>query len=141
MIPTAKQAALAMRDEQIVDLLDKLSRFRALSNDETDLMERTLHRLGPKREVWRWTKNEDKLIRMMLARRRRRGGSKPYQVENDARLLAEKLGRSYLAVLRRMSRLSATANRRNGAVQLFKREAPEATAMMAVPCQTVPSAM
>lgn len=133
----AKQAALVQRDRQIIGLLDKLSRFRPLDDEESSLMERSLRQLGPKRGVWRWQPHEDRAIKALMRKRAKNGGPKPYQPDDDVKILAERLGRTYWAVIRRMERLRKAAP----AGQLFKRGATPRGAMMA-PCQgNQPAAM
>ena len=127
----AKQAALIQRDRQIIGLLDKLSRYRPLDDEESGLMERSLRHLGPKRAVWRWTQSEDRAIKRLMRKRALNGGPKPYQQDDDVKLLAARLGRTYWAVIRRMERLR---NAGKAPAQLFKRERHGNGAMMP-PCQ------
>lgn len=97
--------ATKWRDMTIVALLEKLARERDLDPDESALMERTVRRLTPKREVWRWSEKEDRLLLAMIRRRARMGRPKPFQRNDEIRNLADQLGRSYFAVHRRMERL------------------------------------
>jgi hypothetical protein len=97
--------AATWRDQTIVGLLEKLARERNLTDDESTLMERTVRRITPKREVWRWHPDEDRMIKDLLARRRRRGPPKPFKRNDEIRLLAIQLGRTEWAVRRRMERL------------------------------------
>ena len=97
--------ATRWRDQTIIDLLDKLQRERDLNPDESALMERTIRRLTPKREVWRWSEKEDRVLKTVLRRRSRNGPPKPFQRNDEVRLLAETFGRTEWAVYRRMERL------------------------------------
>jgi hypothetical protein len=97
--------AVRWRDQTIVQLLEKLSRHRNLEEDESALMERTVRRLTPRREVWRWTEKEDRLLKAMIRRRARVGPPKPFQRNDEVRKIAEAFGRTEWAVYRRMERL------------------------------------
>lgn len=101
------------RDRLIVALLDALSRQRTLNRDELAMMDNACRRLGiriGKRDKGRWTPEEDALLAELHAKWIRSGRPPPYQPDNTVRDLAESLGRSYLAVHRRMERL----RKRNG---------------------------
>lgn len=126
----AKQAALVQRDRQIIGLLDKLSRYRPLDDEESGMMERSLRHLGPKRAVWRWTPGEDRAIKRLMRKRALNGGPKPYQPDDDVKVLAGRLGRTYWAVIRRMERLR---NSGKAPGQLFKRGVANDGAIMP-PC-------
>lgn len=102
--------ATKWRDQTIVQLLEKLARHRELQPEESSLMERTVRRLTPKREVWRWSEKEDRLLLAMIRRRARVGRPKPFQRNDEIRNLADQLGRSYFAVHRRMERLRKRRN-------------------------------
>lgn len=93
------------RDQTIVTLLEKLGKVRDLDETESSLMERTVRRLTPKREVWRWSEKEDRLLLALIRRRARKGRPKPFQRNDEIRNLADELGRSYFAVHRRIERL------------------------------------
>lgn len=105
MASASPRSATKWRDETIVDLLAKLQRCRELGEDETSLLERTVRRITPKRAKWYWHPDEDRKIKDLIARRRRRGPAKPYQRNDEIRLLAIQLGRTEWAVRRRMERL------------------------------------
>ena len=115
------RSATKWRDQTIVRLLEKLSRHGELSEEDSVLMERTVRRLKPRREVWRWTEEEDRQIKRLIARRPIRlryvRYAKPFKRNDEVRVLAEKLGRSEWAVYRRMERLrkcSEARKRRKG---------------------------
>lgn len=114
MVPF-KRNALKVRDEAIYHLLDKLGRCRPLDDWESDLLLRTSNRLAVKRERWHWTPDDDHAVLVFMVHRQRKGLPRPYQRNNEVRRLATRLGRSYMAVHRRMERLRA----RNE--ELFKR--------------------
>jgi len=116
-----KTQAVKMRDEVICDLLERLCRVRPLDDEETALLAKTVLRLGIRQGHWRWTRNEDKAVQRLIARRMISGPSQPFIYNDEVRLLAARLGRSYMAVHRRMERL----RRRRGIppLKLFKREA------------------
>lgn len=97
--------ATKWRDQTIVTLLEKLQRCRDLEPEESALMERTVRRLTPKREVWRWSEKEDRLLQSFIRRRARAGRPKPFQRNDEVRALAQELGRTYFAVHRRIERL------------------------------------
>lgn len=97
--------ATRWRDQTIIALLEKLARHRELDETESSLMERTVRRLTPKREVWRWSEKEDRLLLSIIKRRARRGRTKPFQRNDEVRRIAEQLGRTDWAVYRRMERL------------------------------------
>jgi hypothetical protein len=93
------------RDQTIINLLGKLQRERDLQPDESALLERTVRRLTPRREVWRWSEKEDRLLKAFIRRRARIGRPKPFQPNDEVRLLATSMGRTYMAVHRRIERL------------------------------------
>ncbi|MES2902674.1 MAG: hypothetical protein V4696_00670 [Pseudomonadota bacterium] len=97
--------AVKWRDQTIVTLLEKLNRHRELEPEERVLMDRTIRRITPKRDVWRWSEKEDRLLLAFMKRRTRAGRPKPFQPNDEVRNLAEELGRSYFAVHRRIERL------------------------------------
>lgn len=97
-------AAVRWRDEAIVELLEKLQRERDLKEAELVLMERTVRRLTPKRSIWRWYHNEDQQL-MPIIQRIKAKGPRPFRRNDEIRLLAQKLGRTEWAVIRRMERL------------------------------------
>jgi hypothetical protein len=93
------------RDQVIINLLGKLQRERDLEPDESALLERTVRRMTPRREVWRWSEKEDRLLRALIRRRARLGGPKPFQKCDEVRNIAAEFNRSYMAVHRRIERL------------------------------------
>ena len=112
--------ATKWRDQTIIELLGKLQRCRDLDEVETALLDRTVRRLTPKREVWRWSEKEDRLLKAFIRKRARTGRPKPFQPNDEVRQLAEQLGRTYFATHRRIERLrkgqqcSSAARRGNG---------------------------
>lgn len=111
-VATSPRSATKWRDQTIIDLLGKVQKCRALDDDETAMLERTVRRLKPKRAVWRWHADEDrKILDLMARRRRRRMPPKLFCRNDEIRLLAIQLGRTEWAVRRRMERLR---KRRNG---------------------------
>lgn len=105
-VASSTRSATKWRDQQIIDLLGKVQRCRPLSDDETVLLERTVRRLKPKRSVWFWHPDEDRVILDLMARRRRRRAPpKLFHRNDEVRLLAIRLGRTEWAVRRRMERL------------------------------------
>lgn len=105
-VPSSARSATKWRDHTIIDLLGKVQRCRPLSDEETNLLERTVRRIKPKRSVWFWHPSEDQqILNLMARRRRRRIQPKPYQRNDEIRLLALHLGRTEWAVRRRMERL------------------------------------
>lgn len=106
------RAALKWRDETIVNLLEKVQRCRPLNEEEEGLLERTVRRITPKRQRWYWHPDEDRMIKDLMARRRRRGPTRPFQRNDEIRLLAIQLGRTEWAVRRRMERLGKMKRKR-----------------------------
>jgi hypothetical protein len=98
-------AAIRWRDQTIVQLLEKLQRQRDLEECESALMERTVRRLTPPREIWRWSEKEDRTLKAFIKRRARLGRPKPFQPNDEVRILAAEMGRTYMAVHRRIERL------------------------------------
>jgi hypothetical protein len=103
------------RDQTIIDLLAKVSRCRPLNDEEQGLLDRTIRRVTPKRAIWRWHADEDRKIKDLMARRRRRTQPpKLFHRNDEIRLLAIQLGRTEWAVRRRMERIRK-AKRKVGA--------------------------
>ncbi len=106
-ISTAK--AFKRRDEIIVDLLGTIQRHRELNEDERALFERTVRRITPKREVWRWSEREDRMLLTIIKQRpveaRYLGYGRPFKRNDLIRQIAAELGRTEYAVYRRMERL------------------------------------
>jgi hypothetical protein len=113
-------SAVRSRDETIVNLLGSLQRHRDLDNSETALLERTVRRLTPPRDIWRWSAAEDRKLKLFIRKRARIGRPKPFQPNDEVRQLAAEMGRTYMAVHRRIERLrkrmkcSDAANGRKG---------------------------
>lgn len=97
--------AVRWRDQTIISLLESLQRERDLKEGESALMERTVRRLTPRREIWRWSEKEDRLLKAMIRCWPRLRQQKPYQPNDRIRKVAEELGRTEMAIYRRMERL------------------------------------
>lgn len=102
--------AIKSRDQTIVDLLGRLQRVRALDDIETILLERTVRRLTPPREIWRWSEREDRILKAFIKRRARIGRPKPFQPNDEVRQIAASMGRTYMATHRRIERLRKRMN-------------------------------
>jgi hypothetical protein len=94
-----------LADQTIISLLESLQRERELREDESSLMERTVRRMTPRREIWRWSEREDRMLKEFIKRRAKVGRPKPFQPNDEVRLLAAGMGRTYMAVHRRIERL------------------------------------
>jgi hypothetical protein len=103
-------AAVRSRDETIVNLLGSLQRIRDLDQGETALLERTVRRLTPPREIWRWSAQEDLKLKAFIKRRSKTGRPRPFEGDDEVRQLAESMGRTYWAVHRRIERLRKKCN-------------------------------
>jgi hypothetical protein len=112
--PPRMRPATKWRDQTIINLLTKLARERDLDAEESVLMERTVRRQTPPREIWRWKQTEDQQIIDLIKRRKRLGQPKPFQKNDEVRLLAAKLGRTEWAVYRRMERLRKKCSNASG---------------------------
>jgi hypothetical protein len=120
-----KTQAVRRRDLIIFELLEHLCRARPLNVDETELLNRTMQRLGAKQPNWRWSAEEDTLVRQFIYRRLRSGPPPLFLPNDEVRLLAARLGRSYMAVHRRMERIRKRATIHTEAPEkLFKRGRP-----------------
>lgn len=115
-----KWLGIAWRDKELLGLLEKLSRLRPLASDEAALMQALLYRCnGRQNERWWWTKEEDAELARLNARWARYGRPPPYQQDDQIRSVAEKFGRSYMAVHRRLERLRKKRGWKRP--QMFKR--------------------
>lgn len=121
--PQRPNTAVKWRDQTILGLIEKLSRVRNLDPDEEALQERTVRRLTPKRDVWRWSEKEDRLLKAVIRRRARKGPPKPFQRNDEVRLLAETFGRTEWAVYRRMERLRKCSRAKRKAARVGSRDA------------------
>lgn len=99
------RVAIAWRDQTIAKLFSEIKRVRPLNPEEKQLFDRALAGLGPKREVWHWTEKEDRALLKFMARRHRTGRPQPFKPNDEILNLAVELGRSYMAVHRRIERL------------------------------------
>jgi hypothetical protein len=93
------------RAELIVRELEALN--RALTEAESIQLERALMRLGPKRDIWRWSAKEDRKLILLIKRRGYSLRIKPFQRNDEVQRIADDMGRSYLAVHKRIQRLRA----------------------------------
>lgn len=93
------------RCRAIIGLIEEARASRDMTEEERRLLAYARSRVGWKREVWRWSEWEDRELRLFLAKRRHTGRPKPFQRDDQVRLLADRLGRSYMAVHRRLERL------------------------------------
>lgn len=107
-----QRAALIVAELESID--------RALSDQESALLERSLQRLGPKRDIWRWSERDDRKLVLLIKRRGYSLRLKPFQRNDEVQRIAEDMGRSYLAVHKRIQRLRIrmecpnVSNRRKG---------------------------
>lgn len=92
-----------LRAEITIAQLEALD--RALTEAESLSLERALLRLGPKRDVWRWSAREDRKVVLLIKRRGYSLRIKPFERNDEVRRLAIDLGRSYESVLKRIQRL------------------------------------
>jgi hypothetical protein len=97
--------AIKRRDQTIVGLLETIQRYRELNPDESLLQERTVRRLTPRRDIWKWTPAEDRKLKAFIRKRARAGRPKPFQPNDEVRALAAEMGRTYMAIHRRIERL------------------------------------
>lgn len=107
---TGARSATKWRDQTIIGLLEKLSRERELHPEECALMERTVRRLKPKRSIWRWSEKEDRLLSEFIKRRAYLPRPKPFQPNDEVRLLAQSLNRSYETTHKRLQLLRKAMN-------------------------------
>jgi hypothetical protein len=80
---------------------------RALTDDESAMLERALRRLGPKRDLWRWSAKDDRRLKLLIKRRGYSLRIKPFAKNDEVQRIADGMGRSYLAVHKRIQRLRA----------------------------------
>ena len=85
------------------DQLIAIGRQRALNDDETTRLV-SLARWERKREVWRWSEKEDRQLKALI-KRRASVICKPFTRNDEIRLIAQAMGRSYIAVHKRIERL------------------------------------
>lgn len=103
--PLKASTAVRWRDQTIIRLVEAIGRERPLNEFESNLMDRTVRRLTPRREIWRWSEKEDRLLKSMIRCWPRLRQQKPYQPNDRVRKVAEELGRTEMAIYRRMERL------------------------------------
>jgi uncharacterized coiled-coil DUF342 family protein len=94
-----------IRAQQTLDELEAIQADRPLTNEESEQLERILRRLGPKRDIWRWSAKDDRKLKMLIKRRGFCLRIKPFQRNDEVQRIAEDMGRSYEAVLKRIQRL------------------------------------
>lgn len=86
--------------------------MRHLTIEEQTILGKAEHRQRQrqprKNKVWRWNPEEDRKLRTLIRKRERNGGPKVFQPNNEVRDMAEAMGRTYMATLRRMERLRKT---------------------------------
>lgn len=102
--------AIEWRNQAIVDLLGELRRIRGLTAEESELHERALAGLGPKRTIWRWTAKEDRKLVLLIKKRGFSLRVKPFETNREVLEIAESMGRSYEAVHKRIQRLRKRMN-------------------------------
>src|SRR4051812_23616300 len=96
---------ISQRAVEIVGELEATQASRVLTDEESWLLERSLRRLGPKRDIWRWSEKDDRRLRLLFKKRGFALQPKPFQRNDEIRLIAQSMGRSYEAVLKRLQRL------------------------------------
>lgn len=96
---------VSIRAQSTIDELEAVQVLRVLTDEESLLLERSLAKIGPKRDVWRWHEWEDRKLIMLIKRRGWSLRIKPFQRNDEVAKLAEEMGRSYLAVHKRIQRL------------------------------------
>jgi len=102
--------AAMMKKRATLMLLEDIAKRRPLDDHESALMAQTAARMARhKRQLWRWTPAEDAKLMRLVRKRERNGRPKPYQPNGEVARLADELGRSYMAVHRRMERLRKAA--------------------------------
>jgi hypothetical protein len=100
-----QRKAVKWRDETIIRLFSEVRRGRPLEPHEKEIFDRACYGLGPKRDVWRWSEKEDRRLLALIARRARTGRPAPFTPNTEVLQLAMEMGRSYMAVHRRIERL------------------------------------
>lgn len=94
------------RAELTVRQMDSLD--RALTDEESEQLERALRRLGPKRDLWRWSAKDDRRLELLIKRRGYSLRIKPFERNDEVQRIATELGRSYGSTLKRIQRLRKT---------------------------------
>jgi hypothetical protein len=97
--------AALMRGQAAIDVLGRIASRRPLDSQESAMLARRMRGKVPKRDRWHWTQEEDLAVAELIAKREAEGRPPPYQPNGDVQRLADRLGRSYWAVHRRMERL------------------------------------
>ena len=94
-----------MQSAAVINLLQRIATWRPLSRRESEMLARYMRRQAPKRPKYFWKPNEDAQVWALIRKRAEEGRPAPYQRNNEVKRLAAHLGRSYMAVHRRMERL------------------------------------
>lgn len=98
--------ASMMRKRVTLMVLEDIARQRPLSPNEAEEIARLATQMARrKRQLWRWTAEEDAKLVALIRKRERHGRPKPYTRNGEVARLARQLGRTYMAVHRRMERL------------------------------------
>lgn len=92
-----------LRAQQTIAALDSLNRI--LTDEESALLERSLRKLGRKRDIWRWSAREERKLILLIKRRGYSLRIKPFERNDEVQRIARDMGRSYRAVLKRIERL------------------------------------
>jgi len=103
--PVRRSTEDQWRCRAIIVLIEEARNTRDMTEQERRLLAYAKSRIDRKREVWRWSEWEDRELRLFIAKRRHTGRPKPFQQDDQVRIIAERLGRSYMAVHRRIERL------------------------------------
>jgi hypothetical protein len=108
MLLTLEHSTCPTKDELTLRRLGEIERQRALTPEESLILERAVRRMDRNRErdrPWTWSPAEDHKIRMFMAKRARASAPKPFRPNDEVRELAKQMGRTEWAVRRRMERL------------------------------------
>ena len=98
-----------MRSAAELARLQRTAKRRPLAAEETETIARLLRTLTPRRLTWFWRAEEDAKVLALVKRRAAKGRPRPYERNGEVKRLAKRLGRSYMAVHRRMERLRRAA--------------------------------
>jgi hypothetical protein len=97
--------AALMKSRAAIHTFGRIASRRPLDDQESAMLARIIRGHTPKRDRWHWTHDEDAAVVELITRREAEGRPAPYQPNGDVQQLADRLGRSYWAVHRRMERL------------------------------------
>lgn len=87
------QQSFSQQDATIISLLEALGRERALTDDESLLLERTINREGCRNQRTRWTPREERQLLTMT------------KLGKSRRQIAQTVGRSYWSVRTKINQL------------------------------------